>query len=171
MSPANQEILVLNALKYFQTEYREGVPVNILKLELDLSDEELKEILSVLDGKGTVLIHDERVKLVQKDLVGEDQEETVVEEISEEVSEKIESDTPKENINTKNLTEDELKAYHIIKKQTNASGEISRTLLEGHLLYDDLKLSTLGCYKMVASLENKGVIRKINNVNGEYFVI
>ena len=37
--------MVLNQIKYFQDEYNNGVPYRILKLDLDLSEMDLKDIL------------------------------------------------------------------------------------------------------------------------------
>lgn len=51
----NRETLVSNRIKYFQTEYPEGVPISILKLDLGFSVDELKEILLSLAEQGFYL--------------------------------------------------------------------------------------------------------------------
>ncbi len=159
------ETIITNKIKYFQSEYPDGVPLNILKLDLDLSVEELQKNLLSLEEQGILFIEDEEyVKLV----------ECSPEDDSEE-SEKL--DTPpaeKQSVNEKEikyeLTEREIEALEIIKELTDDSNHISRHILEGELLYGDLKLSSLGVYKIVMSFENKGIIKKILVNESEYYV-
>lgn len=173
----NQEILVLNALKYFQAEYQEGVPVNILKLDLDLSDEDLKDILGGLDKKGVIFIEDERIRLVKKDISTEESEKDLVEDISKDIPEDFSKDPTNEKQNLKKedltpiLSKNEIKVYNTLKGQSDVFGYISVNLVEGYLLYGDLKLSTKGCYNLISSLENKGIINKVHKVNGDYYQI
>ena len=57
------------------------------------------------------------------------------------------------------LNQTELKAFEIIKNKSN-NGFISRYILEGELLYGDLKLSNITMYHLIIELENKGLIKK-----------
>lgn len=178
MTSPNQEILVLNTLKYFQAEYQEGVPVSILKLDLDLSDEDLKDVLGGLDEKGIIFIEDERIRLVKKDITTEEFEKDIIEDISADITKEIpkyfseeKEDIPKEDLNPQYISENELKIYNILKEQSDSSGYISVNLVEGYLLYGDLKLSITDCYNFIASLENKGLIKKVHKVNGDYYRI
>ena len=59
--------MVLNQIKYFQNEYRDGVPYRILKLDLDLSEMELKDILNLLDEKEIVSYRDGNVTILKTD--------------------------------------------------------------------------------------------------------
>ena len=58
--------LVLDKIKDLQLEFPDGVPVNILLQELNLSDEELKATLLSLMDDGVIFIEEESVKLVEQ---------------------------------------------------------------------------------------------------------
>ena len=148
---SNKENLVLSQIKYFQTEYNDGVPYGILKMDLDLSENEIKIILDNLEDKGIISIKDEHIKISKKDL-----------KVDPAISEKENRDE---------LSQKELKAFELIKELADESGFISRHILEGHLLYGELKLSTTGSYNLILSLENKGIIRKVQKADGEYYTI
>lgn len=162
------ETIIVNKIKYFQMEYPDGVPLGILKLDLDLSVEELQKNLLSLEEQGILFIENEEyVKLV------ENPTEDSVEESRDTVSEpvKVVSQPTIKKADTYDLTEREIKALEIIKNLTDESGHISRYILEGTLLYGDLKLNTLGVYNLIMSLENKGIIRKVQIKDGEYYTI
>jgi hypothetical protein len=67
------------------------------------------------------------------------------------------------------LSETEQKSLEILEKLADDSGNISRTLLEGNLLYGELELSSILMYNLVTSLENKGILKKIKLTDGEYY--
>ncbi len=146
-----KENRVLNQVKYFQNEYNEGVPYRILKLDLDMSEVDLKDILNMLDSKDIVSYDNGTVKLLETGNVNvwDSQEEVVNEEL--------------------NQTEE--KAFEIVKKFVSGKGKISKPILEGQLLYGELKLTSLQTYNLIASLENKGLIHKIQVPDGEYYVL
>jgi hypothetical protein len=148
----NKENLVLSQIKYFQAEYNDGVPYGILKLDLDLSETEIKIILDNLEDKGIISIRDEHIKISKKDL-----------KVDLAMSEKEKGEDE--------LSQKELKAFELIKELADESGLISRHILEGHLLYGELKLSTTGSYNLILSFENKGIIRKVQMADGEYYTI
>jgi hypothetical protein len=185
----NLERLVLNGIKYFQTEYAEGVPVNIMKLDLGLSDDDLRETLLNLEEQGVIFIEGERIKLIEESAVydsevtrnhftvGNDDSAVVVgPELATDGSFLKEADErvvlKKETKDlTQDLTEKEQQAFDIIKELAGDSGRVSRHILEGNLLYGDLKLTNLGAYNLVLSLEIKGIIKKIQRADGEYYVV
>ena len=146
-----KENMVLNQIKYFQNEYKDGVPYRIIKLDLDLSEMDLKDILKTLDDKGIASYVDGTVKLLETGNINvwESQEDVKKEEL--------------------NQTEE--KAFVIIKEIAGESGLASRSLLEGHMLYGDLKLNSLKTYSMIIALENKGLIKKIQLPDGEYYTL
>jgi hypothetical protein len=146
-----KENMVLNQIKYFQNEYKNGVPYGILKLDLDLSEIDLKEILKKLDSKCIVAYNDDTVTLIETGVINvlESQEDVTKEEL--------------------NQTEE--KAFEIIKKNAGESGLISRTLLEGNMLYGELRLTSLKTYSLIIALENKGLIKKIQRPDGDYFTL
>ncbi len=165
------ETLITSRIKYFQVEYPDGVPLNILKLELDISVEELQKNLLSLEEQGILFIENEEyVKLVEStsgDVVIEELEDTILEDAPVKVS----NEPVIKKAVTYDLTEREIKALEIIKDLTDESGHIPRYLLEGTLLYGELKLSTLSVYNLIMSLENKGIIKKVQLTDSEYYVI
>ena len=163
------ETIIISRIKDFQIEYPEGVPLNILKLDLDLSVEELQKTILAMEEEGILLIEEEEyVKLVEGFDEAVESEKTSQEPgsagyLSEEpVIEKAE---------TYDLTDNEIKALEIIKDITDESGHIPRYILEGTLLYGELKLNTLGIYNLVMSLENKGILKKVQIHDSEYYSV
>lgn len=67
------------------------------------------------------------------------------------------------------LSEKEQRSLEIIREVVDGSGNISRTFLEGTLLYGELKLNNISMYNLVTSLENKGILKKIQLTDGEYY--
>ncbi len=154
--------LVLDGIKDLQLEFPDGVPVNILLEELNLSDDELKVTLLSLMDDGVIFIEEEYVKLVEQvsedDMVGLDDSVNVSDDTVLIDEEKI-----------VDLTERELEGLEIIKVLADDSKRVSKYLLEGHFLYGDLKLSPLGTYNLILSLENKGLIKHVRLSDGEYY--
>lgn len=146
-----KENMVLNQIKYFQNEYKDGVPYRILKLDLDLSEMELKDILILLDEKEIVCYKEGNVSILETDDIN--------------VCENV--DVVKKEI----LNQTEEKAFVIIRDVAGESGLISRSLIEGYLLYDELELNSVKTYKMIIALEDKGLIKKIQRPDGEYFTL
>jgi len=144
-----KENRVLNQIKYLQAEYNDGVPSNILKLDLSMSETEFKDILYNLEDKGLIYKEDNYIK-------------------ANIVNSKINAVESREEVLREDLNQTEKKAFEIIK---NLASEniISRHFLEGNLLYGDLKLSNLKMYHIIISLENKGLIKKIQRKDGEYY--
>lgn len=162
------ETIITSRIKYFQIEYPDGVPLNILKLDLDLSVEELQKNLFNLEEQGILFIENEEyVKLVDNASENPLKSETKLESTTVELAFEPEV----EKAQTYDLTENEIKALRIIKDLTDESGHIPRYIMEGSLLYGDLKLSTLGVYNLIMSLENKGIIKKVQLHDSEYFAV
>lgn len=147
-----KENLILNQIKYLQAEYNDGLPYNILKLDSDLSETDLKDLLNNLEAKGLISKHDNYIKTVN-----------VVSEINV-----VESNA---EVRQEELNKEEMLARELMKELADENGFISRHILEGNLLYGDLKLSNLGMYHLIIKLENKGLIRKIQKEDGEYYSI
>lgn len=145
-----KENFILNQIKYNQAEYSDGVPYNILKLDLDLSETKLKDILNILEDKGLISKVDNYIKVIRVD-----SKINVVESNAE--------------VRQEELNREEEKAIELIKKLVDNKGLISRHILEGNLLYGDLKLNNLGMYHLIIKLENKGLIKKIHMPDGEYY--
>ena len=213
----SQQKRVLNGIKYFSAEYQGGVPYNILKLDLDTSEEDLNPILEHLEKEnyisrrdGIILLEKNResksneknADVLEEAQLNESPKGTVennpdlpagdvedandfnlsadvvdVGDIGSDVSNA--NDTPTEDMNDAGETEEvevieefseaELESMEIIKKLVDDSGNISRTILEGNLLYGELGLTSIRMYNLITSLEYKGVLKKIKFIDGEYY--
>ena len=172
MPTPHQEVLVLNTLKYYQAEYKEGVPLSILKLDLDLNDDQLHEVIHTMKSKGTITLASGKVNLIEAESSEDSVEEITVEgEISSpETPEKTESSEilPAEELPVE-LSETERASLELIRSLADESGAVSRHILEGHLLYGDLKLSNLRVYNLLNSLQNKGLLTRIQRTDGSYY--
>ncbi len=182
MPTPHQEVLILNTLKYYQAEYKEGVPLSILKLDLDLNDDQLHEIIHSMKSNGTVTLMSGKVNLVESELSAQEsiEEIKVVEESASEVPEEVESpeslpthlespeNSPTEEI-SEELTETERESLKIIRSLVDESGLVSRHILEGHLLYGDLMLTDLRVYNLLNSLQNKGLLTRAQRTDGAYY--
>jgi len=241
----SQQKRVLNGIKYFHAEYQGGIPYKILKLDLDMSEEDLNPILEHLEKEnyisrreGFIYLEKDRkskekeAAIHQKIPLGESSKETVEDNAGEvsstekgNVNETIDtvedvdnapkeaiptptptstedvtpSDTPVEVSNESEMdsvtddvpleekgakgeeesketdeledrfSEKELESMELIEKLVDESGKISRTLLEGNLLYGEMELTDIRMYNLITSLENKGVLRKFTLNDGEYY--
>ncbi len=237
----SQQKRVLNGIKYFSAEYQGGVPYNILKLDLDTSEEDLNPILEHLENEKYISLQEGIITLEKNrgskgneksadvpeeaqlnkssngtvennpdlpagdvedandfnssadvvdvgdidstvDPVNVNDTESSVEvvdlgDIGSDVSDA--SSTPTEDMNDTGETEEvevieefseaELESMEIIKKLVDDSGNISRTILEGNLLYGELGLTSIRMYNLITSLEYKGVLKKIKLIDGEYY--
>lgn len=148
-----KEKSVFNQLKYLQMDYSGGLSENILKMDLDLSEHELKEILDNLEKKGLVSRVDKgKIKANYLD-------------------DEIEVVNTQKDVKTAELNQLELEALEIIRKLANSQGIISRYILEGNLLYGPLKVSNFRMYHIIISLENKNILRKIKKDDGDYYQV
>lgn len=148
-----KEKSVFNQLKYLQMDYSGGLSVNILKMDLDLSEHEIKEILDNLEKKGLVSRADKgKIKANYLD-------------------DEIEVVNTQKDVKTAELNQLELEALEIIRKLANSQGIISRYILEGNLLYGPLKVSNFRMYHIIISLENKNILRKLKKDDGEYYQV
>ncbi|MEW6010786.1 MAG: hypothetical protein AB1604_05790 [Euryarchaeota archaeon] len=148
-----KEKSVFNQLKYLQMDYSGGLSENILKMDLDLSEHELKEILDNLEKKGLVSRVDKgKIKANYLD-------------------DEIEVVNTQKDVKTAELNQLELEALEIIRKLANSQGIISRYILEGNLLYGPLKVSNFRMYHIIISLENKNILRKLKKDDGEYYQV
>ena len=68
-----------------------------------------------------------------------------------------------------NLKEKE--SFELIKTLVNDKNLVSKYILEGNLLYGDLKLTNFRMYHIILSLENKGLLKHIHKSDGEYYLL
>ena len=147
-----KEEIVFNQIKIFHLEYNEGIPENLIKMELGIYEHELKEILNELANKNLIIYENKKIKL--KDF---DKEIATV-------------NSKKEALKAE-LDNKEKKSLEIIKKLIDENNIISRYTLEGNLIYGELKLSDFRMYHIILSLENKNIIKKIEKNDGEYYIL
>jgi len=149
---AKQEELVLNQIKIFALEYEEGIPESIIKMELGIYEHDLKEILEELANKNLITYINKKIKPADFE-----KEITAVES--------------KEEVKIADLDAKEKRSLEIIKELVDEDKLIPKYILEGNLLYGELKLSNFRMYHIILSLENKGIIKPINKTDGEYFLL
>ena len=145
-----KENLILNQIKYLQAEYSDGVPYNILKLNLDISGTDFKDIVDNLENKGLISKLDNYIK-------------------TQRVENKINVVESRKDVLKEDLNQTEIKAFKLIQNLAGDKNIVSRHILEGNLLYGDLKLSNLQMYHLIIALENKGLIKKIEQNDSEYY--
>ena len=147
-----KEEIVFNQIKIFHLEYDEGIPENLIKMELGIYEHELKEILNELSNKNLITHENKKIKLKDFD-------------------KKIATVNSKKEALKAELDNKEKKSLEIIKKLIGENNIISRYTLEGNLLYGELKLSGFRMYHIILSLENKDIIKKIEKNDGEYYML
>jgi hypothetical protein len=147
-----KENVVFNQIKYLQMEYTDGISENILKMDLDITEHHFKEVLDDLERKNLISRVDGKIKALS---VGK--EISVV-------------DTRKE-VKTAELDQMEVESLDIIRNlsEDEEDGLVSRYIVEGNLLYGNLKVSNFRMYHILISLENKGILKKIKKNDGEYY--
>jgi CTP-dependent riboflavin kinase len=147
-----KEKVVLNQINYLQMEYTNGISDNMLKMDLDLTEHQYKEVLEDLERKNLISRIDGKIKALEN-----------IKKISV-------VDTRKE-VRTAELDQMELEALKIIRSLTGDDQLVSRYILEGNLLYGNLKVSNFRMYHILISLENKEIIKKIHKKDGEYYKV
>ncbi|KZX12698.1 hypothetical protein [Methanobrevibacter curvatus] len=145
-----KEEYVLNEIKALNLEYSEGIPQNILKMQLGITEHELNDILSELNKKKTIDYSHSKIRYLKN-------------------KKEISSVETKKEVKTAEINEKEEKTLEIIKKLINDDKIVSKYILEGYLLYGDLKLSNLRMYKILLSLEKKGIIKKLLKTDGKFY--
>lgn len=147
-----KEEVVFNQIKIFNLEYEDGIPENIIKMELGIYEHELKEILEELASKNLITYLDKKIKLAdfEKDITAVDSRQEVI---------------------MADLDAKEKEALEIIKDLVDEDKTVPKYILEGNLLYGKLRLSNFRMYHIILSLENKRIIKPINKADGEYYLL
>ncbi|MDR2874294.1 MAG: hypothetical protein LBV42_06115 [Methanobrevibacter sp.] len=148
---SKKENIIFTQIKSLSLEYEEGIPESILKMELELYKQDLDDILEELTKKNLINYTNNKIKIST-----EANNEITIEE-------GIDADYENElNLNEKN-------SLKIIKSLVKDDKTISRYLLEGNLLYGELKLSNFIMYHVLLSLKNNNLIKMIKKNNGYYY--
>jgi len=147
-----KEQVVLDQIKIFNIEYPDGVPTSVLRKELGFHEYDLVEILEELQDKNLVVFKDNRASLSEHE-------------------KEINTVNSKQDLEELELNMKEKESYKLIRDLVDDKNLVSKYILEGHLLYGDLKLTNFRMYHIILSLQNKGLLKSITKEDGEYYLL
>ena len=147
-----KEEVVLNQIKIFIKEYSDGIPIELIRKEVDFHEYDLIQILNTLSDKDLIQFDNDVVLLTDSE-------------------KEINAVNSKKDVEAIELNLKEKESYNLIKELVDDNNLVSRYILEGNLLYGDLKLSNFRMYHIILSLENKGLLKRIEKVDGEYYLL
>ena len=147
-----KEEVVLNQIKIFIKEYSDGIPIELIRKEVDFHEYDLIQILNTLSDKDLIQFDNDVVLLTDSE-------------------KEINAVNSKKDVEAIELNLKEKESYNLIKELVDDNNLVSRYILEGNLLYGDLKLSNFRMYHIILSLENKGLLKRIEKEDGEYYLL
>ena len=150
-----KEEVVFSQIKIFDVEYDGTIPLNALKKELcsgSFYEYDLIQVLNSLSDKNVVKFEGSNIKLLASD-------------------KKINTVNSKKDLEELELNIKEKESFELIKTLVNEKNLVSKYILEGNLLYGDLKLTNFRMYHIILSLENKGLLKHIHKSDGEYYLL
>lgn len=147
-----KEEVVLNQIKIFIKEYFDGIPIELIRKEVDFHEYDLIQILNTLSDKDLIQFDNDSVLLTDSE-------------------KEINAVNSKKDVEAIELNLKEKESYNLIKELVDDNNLVSRYILEGNLLYGDLKLSNFRMYHIILSLENKGLLKRIEKEDGEYYLL
>ena len=121
-------------------------------MELGIYEHELKVILEELAKKNLIEYKDKKIKLAD-------------------FEKNITSVNSREEVIMADLDAKEKKSLEIIKNLIDEKKTVPKYILEGKLLYGELKLSNFRMYHIILSLENKGILKPIKKFDGDYYLL
>lgn len=147
-----KEEVVLNQIKIFIKEYSDGIPIELIRKEVDFHEYDLIQILNTLSDKDLIQFDNNVVLLTDSE-------------------KEINAVNSKKDVEAIELNLKEKESYNLIKELVDDNNLVSRYILEGNLLYGELKLSNFRMYHIILSLENKGLLKRIEKEDGEYYLL
>ena len=150
-----KEEVVFNQIKIFDVELEGDIPINALKKELctgSFHEYDLVQVLNSLSYKKLIEFDGSAVKLLVSD-------------------KEINTVNSKKDLEELELNLKEKESYELIKTLVNEKNIVSKYILEGNLLYGDLKLTNFRMYHIILSLENKGLLKHLHKSDGEYYLL
>ena len=150
-----KEEVVFEQIKVFDVEYDGEVPMSALKMELctgSFHEYDLVQVLNALHEKGLIEFKDSIIKLTNS-------------------NKEINTVNSKKDLEELELNMKEKESFEVIKSLVNDKNIVSKYILEGNLLYGDLKLTNFRMYHIILSLENKGLLKHIHKSDGEYYLL
>lgn len=146
------EELVLNQINVLNAKYDDKILFDELKNELSFKEYNLVQILNSLASKELIDFIDNVIYFVDSD-----KEINIV--------------NSKKDVEEIELNQKEKSSFELIKNIVDEKNLVSKYILEGHLLYGDLKLTNFRMYHILLSLENKGLLKRIKKDDGEYYLL
>ncbi len=150
----NENKLLL-LIKNNQENYPEKITIDNIRSYLDLSETVVVDLIESLEEKDFIRFESENKEVYYENL---DEDVKIVED--------------KDALKDYMLNKTEEDAYVIIQDVISKyDGYAPRYVLEGALLYGELKLTPKRTYNIMVSLENKQLLRKVDQSDGEYYTI
>lgn len=150
-----KEEVVFDQIKIFDVEYDGEIPISALKKELcsgSFHEYDLVQVLNSLANKKLIDFKDSIIRLISSD-------------------KEISTVNSKKDLEELELNIKEKESFELIKTIVNEKNLVSKYILEGNLLYGDLKLTNFRMYHIILSLENKGLLKHIHKSDGEYYLL
>lgn len=150
-----KEEVVFDQIKIFDVEYDGVIPVSALKKALctgSFHEYDLIHVLNSLCDKKLINLNDSNVELIDSE-------------------KEINTVNSSKDLKELELNMKEKESFEVIKSLVNDKNIVSKYILEGHLLYGDLKLTNFRMYHIILSLENKGLLKLIHKADGEYYLL
>ena len=150
-----KEEVVFDQIKIFNVEYDGEIPMGALKKALctgSFHEYDLVQVLNSLHDKKLIDFKDSIVKIMDSD-------------------KEINTVNSSNDLKELELNMKEKESFELIKSLVNDKNIVSKYVLEGNLLYGDLKLTNFRMYHIILSLENKGLLKHIHKSDGEYYLL
>jgi len=144
-----KENMVYREIRYMQLDLNTPVSEDMLKRNLDLPEHEYHDTITALENKGLISRKDGRI-------------------VAENLDEEVKVMETQEDVRVAELNQIEEEALRILR-ETGGGASVPRYILEGHLLYGPLKLGTRRMYNVILSLENRGLLERVQLDDGEYY--
>ena len=150
-----KEEVVFNQIKIFDVEFDGNIPISALKKELCVGsfyEYDLVQVLNSLSNKKLIEFDGSKINLLVSD-------------------KEINTVNSKKDLEELELNLKEKESFELIKTLVNDKNLVSKYILEGNLLYGDLKLTNFRMFHILLSLENKGLLKKVHKSDGEYYKV
>lgn len=147
-----KEEVVLNQIRNFILEYDNEIPEDVIKEKLGFYEYDLNRILNILNEKNLIEYRNNIIQL-------------------NEPNKEIKTVNTLKDVKKVELGLKEKESLKIIENLVNEDNIVSRYILEGNLLYGDLKLTDFRMYHILLSLENKQIIKPIKKDDGDYYLL
>ena len=144
---------VFNRIKTLDSDLNEEISLKSLKDELctgNFHEYDLIQVLNSLSAKHLIDFDGGHVRSVNKDI-------------------EFNTVTSKSDLKELELSMMEKNSFKLTV--VDEDNMVSKYILEGNLLYGDLKLTNFRMFHILLSLENKGLLKKVHKSDGEYYKV